>query len=54
MKYNEATEEVYIDKQERIKSKSSSNHNTDKPDIHVAKLKQEIQIKDREQKASKI
>ena len=34
MIYNETTKEVYIDKQKRIKPNSSSNHNTDKLDIH--------------------
>lgn len=37
MIYNEITNEIYINKQEKIKPNSSSNHNTDK---HVAKLKQ--------------
>ena len=37
MIYNETTNEIYINKQEKIKSNSSSNHNTGK---HVAKLKQ--------------
>ena len=49
----EPTKKVYIDKQERIKPNSSSNHNIDEPDIHVAKLKQEIQRKVREQEARK-
>ena len=40
MIYNETTNDVYIDMQERIKPNSSSDHSTDKPDIHVAKLKQ--------------
>ena len=50
---NETTKEVYIDKQERIKPNSSSNHNTDEPDIHVAKLKQKIQREDKKQEARK-
>ena len=44
---------MYIDKQERIKPNSSRNHNTDQLDIHVAKLKQKTQRKDREQEARK-
>ena len=47
MVYNETTKEVCIDKQERIKPNSSSDCNTDKPDVHLAKLKQEIHRKDR-------
>ena len=50
---NETTKEIYTGKQERIKPKNSSNHNTDKTGIHVAKLKQEIQRKDGEQEARK-
>ena len=42
MIYNEITKEVYIDKPERVKPNSFSNHNTDKSNIHVAKLMQEI------------
>ena len=42
MIWNEAIKEVYIDKQERIKPKSSGNYSTDKPEIHLAKPKQEI------------
>ena len=53
MIYNEITKEVYIDKPERAKPNSSSNHNTDESDIHLAKLKQEIKIKHTEQEASK-
>ena len=53
MIYNETTKEAYIYMQDRIKPKSSSNHNTDKLNIHVAKLKQEIQRKDGEQEARK-
>ena len=53
MIYNETTKEVYIDKRGRIKAKSSSNRNTDKPDIHSAKLKQEIWRKDEEQETRK-
>ena len=51
--YNEITKEVYIDKPERAKPNSSSNHNTDESNIHLAKLKQEIKIKHTEQEASK-
>ena len=50
---NEITKEVYIDKPERAKPNSSSNHNTDESNIHLAKLKQEIKIKHTEQEASK-
>ena len=32
MIHNEATKGVYIDKKERVKPNSSSNHNTDEPD----------------------
>ena len=53
MIYNETTKEVHIDKRGRIKAKSSSNRNTDKPDIHSAKLKQEISRKDAEQETRK-
>ena len=53
MIYNEITKEVYIDKPERTKPNSSSNHNTDEYNIHLAKLKQGIKIKHTEQKASK-
>ena len=53
MVYNEITKEVYIDKPERAKPNSSSNHNTDESNIHLAKLKQEIKIKHTEQEASK-
>ena len=53
MANNGTTKEVYIDKQERVKPNNSSNHNTDEPDIHVAKLKQTIQRKHREQEARK-
>ena len=42
MIYNKITKEVYIDKPERVKANSFSNHNTDKSNIHVAKLMQEI------------
>ena len=42
MIWSETIKEVYIDKQERIKPKSSGNYSTDKPDIHLAKPKQEI------------
>ena len=51
--YNEIKKEVYIDKPERAKPNSSSNHNTDESNIHLAKLKQEIKIKHTEQEASK-
>ena len=51
--YNEITKEVYIDKPERVKPNSSSNHNTDESNIHIAKLKQKIQRKHTEQEASK-
>ena len=40
-------------RQARIKPKSSSYHNTDKADIHLTELKQEIQRKDGEQEARK-
>ena len=50
---NEITKEVYIDKSERVKPNSSSNHNTDEYNLHLAKLKQEIKIKHTEQEASK-
>ena len=50
--HNKTTKEVYISKQERVKPNSSSNHNTDELDIHVAKLKQEIQRKHREKEVS--
>ena len=50
---NEITKEVYIDKPERAKPNSSSNHNTDESNIHLAKLKQEIKIKHTEQEASR-
>ena len=53
MVYNEITKEVYIVKPERAKPNSSSNHNTDESNIHLAKLKQEIEIKHTEQEASK-
>ena len=53
MVYNEITKEVYIDKPERAKPNSSSNHNTDESNIHLAKLKQEIKIKHTEHEASK-
>ena len=53
MAYNETTKEVCIDKQERIKPNSSSDCNTNKPDVYVAKLKQEIHRKDGEQEARK-
>ena len=53
MVYNETTKEVYIDKPGRAKPKSTSNHNTDEYNIHLAKLKQEIKIKYTEQEASK-
>ena len=53
MVYNEITKEVYIDKPKRTKPNSSSNHNTDEYNIHLAKLKQEIKIKHTEQEASK-
>ena len=43
MIYNEITKE-------RVKPNSSSNHNTDESNIHVAKLKQEIQIKHQSKK----
>ena len=45
MIYNGTTNEVYIDKQERTKPRSSSKRNTDDLDIHVAKLKQKIKKK---------
>ena len=51
MIYNKITKEVYIDKPERVKPNSFSNHNTDKSNIHVAKLMQEIQRKNAEQEA---
>ena len=53
MIYNEITKAVYIDKPQRAKPNSSSNHNTDESNIHLAKLKQEIKIKHTEQEASK-
>ena len=53
MVYNEITKEVYIDKPKRAKPNSSSNHNTDEYNIHLAKLKQEIKMKHTEQEASK-
>ena len=53
MVYNEITKEVYIDKPKRAKPNSSSNHNTDENNIHLAKLKQEIKMKHTEQEASK-
>ena len=53
MVYNEITKEVYIDKPERAKPNSSSKHNTDEYNIHLAKLKQKIRIKHIEQEASK-
>ena len=53
MEYNEITKEVYIEKPERAKPNSSSNHNTDESNIHLAKLKQEIKIKRTEHEASK-
>ena len=53
MVYNEITKEVYIDKPKRTKPNSSSNHNTDEYNIHLAKLKQEITMKHTEQEASK-
>ena len=53
MANNGTTKEVYIDKQERVKPNNSSNHNTYERDIHVAKLKQAIQRKHREQEARK-
>ena len=37
--YNEITKEVYIDKLERVRLNSYSNHNADESNIHVAKLK---------------
>ena len=46
MRYNETTAGVYIDKRERIKSESSNNHNTDRPDICSDKPKQKIKRKD--------
>ena len=51
--FNEITKEVYIDKSERVKPSSSSNHNTDEFNIHIVKLKQKIQRKQTEQEASK-
>ena len=51
--YNEITKEVHVDKPERAKPNSSSNHNTDESNIHLANLKQEIEIKHTEQEASK-
>ena len=51
--YNEITKEVYIDKLERVRLNSYSNHNTDGSNIHVVKLKLEIQRKHTEQEASK-
>ena len=53
MIYNEITKEVYIDKPERAKPNSSSNHNTDESNIHLAKLKQEIKTKHIEEEANK-
>ena len=53
MANNGTTKEVYIDKQERVKPNNSSNYNTYERDIHVAKLKQAIQRKHREQEARK-
>ena len=53
MVYNEIAKEVYIDKPERAKPNSTSNHNTDQYNIHLAKLQQEIEIKHTEQEASK-
>ena len=44
--YNETTKELYIDKQERIKPKSSNDHSTDKPDISLDKPKQKLQKKE--------
>ena len=46
MIYNETKTEVHIDKQERIKPESSSNHSTDRPDIYLDEPKQEVQRKD--------
>ena len=40
MVYNEITKEVHIDKPGSAKPKSTSNHNTDEYNIHLAKLKQ--------------
>ena len=51
--YNETTKEVYIQARKN-KLKSSSNSNIEKPDIQVAKLKQEIQIKGGNQEARKL
>ena len=53
MVYNEITKEVYIDNPERAEPNSSSNHNTDEYNIHLAKLNQEIKRKHTEQEASK-
>ena len=43
--------EIYIDGQEIIKPKSSSNHDTDEPDVQVANINQEILRKYRAQEA---
>ena len=42
MIYNETTKELYIYRQEIINPKNADDNNTDKPDIHLAKPKQEI------------
>ena len=42
MIYNETTKELYIDRQEIINPKNADENNTDKPDTHLAKPKQEI------------
>lgn len=46
-RYNETTKDVYI-KARKNRTEDLRNHNTDEPDIYVAKLKQEIRGKDRE------
>lgn len=43
----------YIQTSKKEKPQSSNNHNTNKPNIYVAKLKQEIHRKDRQQEARK-
>ena len=54
MIYNETTREVRRHKQERIKSESSNNHNTDRPVIYLDKPKQKVKRKDqREQEVRK-
>ena len=46
MTYNEATAEVYINKEERIKPENSNNDKTDRLDIYLDKPKQEVLRKD--------